>query len=419
MRILHTSDWHLGVDYIQRSRSEEQQAFLSWLLQLVEERNVDAVIVAGDVFDSGNPPAEAQEAYYRFIAALGRMGRRAIVVGGNHDSASRLDAPRGVLEALSTVVVGGYLADRQSELADPAGVLVPLMVGNAVCAVVCAVPYLHDWRLGVRDFGESAEVQRTTLTDAFRGVYGRLADKAEARFPGATLLATGHLTCLPEAGAKPTDEDAIPHEINRVASLGAMGPAVFDARFQYVALGHIHRSFPVDPGKRVWYSGTPMQVGVRESADNRNVLMFEISDDGRVGAPERLKVPVRRRLVSIVGSFDEAAERVRSLTWDPSELPPYVVVEAVLKAVDLGAREKLRQLAPKGPGGAAVLVHVQTSVGSSPGVAAAGGGRWQRPEEITPEGAFVFAWAKKHGGTMPGEAVLQRFRSLLSRAGEA
>ena len=414
MRVLHTSDWHLGVEYFQRSRSDEQQAFLQWLLRVVEERNVDAVVVAGDVFDSNNPPAEAQEAYYRFIAALGRMGRRAIVVGGNHDSTSRLDAPRGVLEALSTTVVGGYVAERESELADPAGVLVPLKVGNEVRAVVCAVPYLHDWRLGVRGFEDSVEVQRASLNEAFRVVYSRLADKAAARYPGVPLLATGHLTCLPKAGDKPTSEDAIPNDINRIGTLGALGPGVFDPRFGYVALGHIHRSFPVDDGRRVWYSGTPVQVGVNEPAEHRNVLIFEISGDGRLGEIERVKVPVTRRLVSITGSFDEVVERLRKLTWPDTELPPYVVVDARLEAVDLGAPAKLRALAPKGSNGSAMLVQVNTSVGTkATGSVHAGVGR-PHLDEVTPEAAFVFAWEKKHGGTRPSEAVMQRFRSLVS-----
>ena len=414
MRVLHTSDWHLGVDYFQQSRGAEQRAFLAWLLRLIDERDIDAVLVAGDVFDTVNPPAEAQEAYYRFVAELARRGKRAIVVGGNHDSASRLDAPRGVLEALSTVVVGGYAAERSSDLEDPAGVCVPLKVGDEVAAVVCAVPYLHDWRLGVRGFEDSAEVQRATLNDAFRGVYARLADKASALFPGVPLLATGHLTCLPQAGSRPTEEDAIPNEINRVGSLGAMGPGIFDPRFVYVALGHIHRSFPVDEGRRVWYSGTPIQVGSKEPADGRNVLIIEITGEGRLGVIERVKVPVKRRLVSISGPYDEVEHRIRTLTWDPSELPPYVVVDASLKQVDTGAVGKLKALAPKGPGGVAALVQITTALGAEAAVGVEGGVRRPRLDEVTPETAFLFAWEKKYGGTQPEDEVMQRFRSLLS-----
>ena len=353
MRILHTSDWHLGLEYFQRSRREEHETFLSWLLGTIEARNVDVLVVAGDVFDSTNPPAEAQHAYYRFLAELSRLQRTAVVVGGNHDSPSRLDAPREVLAALSAEVVGGYLAEREGPLHDPAGVLVPIKrrgAGNEVLGVIAAVPYLHDWKLGVRGFDASAGDQLASLHDAFRGVYARLADKAEAAFPGVPLVATGHLTCLATAGEKPSDEDAVPIEINRVGTLGAMGPQVFDPRFGYVALGHIHRGFAVDPAQRVWYSGTPVQVGSKEPAGVRRVLLVDLDESGGSVRVEKVSVPVTRRLVTLSGPLEEVVAKLANMTWAESELPPYVVVEALLDKVDLGARERLRTKAPEGPG---------------------------------------------------------------------
>jgi exonuclease SbcD len=415
MRILHTSDWHLGVEYFQRSRKEEHQAFLDWLLETLEARDVDVLVVAGDVFDTTNPPAEAQQAYYRFLAELSRRSRAAVVVGGNHDSPSRLDAPREVLAALSAEVVGGHLAEREGPLMDPAGVLVPVRRKSEVLGVIAAVPYLHDWKLGVRGFDASAGEQLTSLHDAFRGVYSRLADKAAAAFPGVPLMATGHLTCLAKAGEKPSDEDAVPIEINRVGTLGAMGPQVFDPRFSYVALGHIHRGFAVDPDQRVWYSGTPIQVGSKEPADSRRVLLVDLDESGGTAAVEKLPVPVTRRLVTLSGPLDEVTAKLANMTWPDSELPPYIVVEALLDKVDLGARERLRTRAPQGPGGQAQLVEVQTRIQKAVTEARLVGA--PTGEALTPESAFLYAWKARHEGAEVPDGVMQRFRSLLEAGG--
>lgn len=416
MRILHTSDWHLGVEYFQRSRRAEHQAFLDWLLDTLEAREVDVLVVAGDVFDTTNPPAEAQQAYYRFLAELSRRGRAAVVVGGNHDSPSRLDAPREVLAALSAEVVGGYLAEREGPLADPAGVLVPIRRAGDVVGVVAAVPYLHDWKLGVRGFDASAGEQLEGLHDAFRGVYSRLADKAAAAFPGVPLVATGHLTCLAKAGEKPSDEDAVPIEINRVGTLGAMGPQVFDPRFAYVALGHIHRSFAVDAGRRVWYSGTPIQVSTKEPAEGRRVLLVDLEDSGGSCTVERLAVPVTRRLLTMTGPIDELLERLSNMTWADSELPPYVVVEALMETVDPSARDRIRSNAPDGPGGPALLVDVRSRLANAARAEAFEG--MPMGEELTPEAAFVYAWQIKHEGAEVPAGVMQRFQSLLEAEGE-
>lgn len=424
MRILHTSDWHLGVEYFQRTRRAEHQAFLDWVLETIEVRDVDVLVVAGDVFDTSNPPAEAQQAYYRFLAELSRRGRAAVVVGGNHDSPSRLDAPREVLAALSADVVGGYLAEREGPLQDPAGVLVPIKrrgAGNEVLGVIAAVPYLHDWKLGVRGFDASAGDQLASLHDAFRGVYSRLADKAAAAFPGVPLVATGHLTCLAKAGERPSDEDAVPIEINRVGTLGAMGPQVFDPRFSYVALGHIHRGFAVDPAQRVWYSGTPIQVGSKEPAEARRVLLVDLDESGgtanvaMAAKVEKVSVPVTRRLVTLSGPLDEVTARLANMTWAESELPPYVVVEALLDKVDLGARERLRMRAPQGPGGQAQLVEVQTRIQKAGAEARLAGA--PTGEALTPESAFLYAWKARHEGNEVPEGVMQRFRSLLEGQG--
>jgi exonuclease SbcD len=255
--------------------------------------------------------------------------------------------------------------------------------------------------------------QRQSLSDAFRAVYSRLAERARKTFPEATLVATGHLTCLSQAGLKPSAEDAIPVEINRVGTLGAMGPEIFDERFAYVALGHIHRGFSVDRAGRVRYSGTPVQVGAAEKAEDRRVLLVELTSETGAIDVRPLPVPARRRLVTLAGDYDEVAERLRTLSWAETELPPYVVLEARRTTFELGAQDRLMRLAPAGPGGVAVVVETRIALEAPGGVSARGVADLPLGTSITPEAAFRFAWDTRNRGVELTEPVLQRFRSLL------
>lgn len=421
MRILHTSDWHLGVSFHDQPRGEDQRAFLAWLLDTLRDRQVDALVVAGDVFDVQHPPAEAQSAFFGFLADLGRLpgptsagGRRtAVIVGGNHDSAARLDAPREVLRALDAHVVGGHDPGRDDgALADPAGVVVPLRgAGGHVAAAVAAVPYLHEYRLGVRALDDAPAARLARLHDEFAAVYARLADRAAAAFPGVPLVATGHLTCLARAGDRTGPDDAVPAEIHQVGSLGALPPSIFDPRFGYVALGHIHRGFSVDDGGRVRYCGTPLQVSVVEPPERRRVVLVDLS--GPAPVVESLRVPQRRRLVALRGTLDEVIDAVERLPVEPGEEPPYVAVEATLAAPDLRARARIEEAVQRRAGPPLRLAAVQTPVQRFGGAAALG--PRAAAAALSPHDAFAHAWRRSRGADAPiPPEVAARFEALLA-----
>ena len=331
MKILHTSDWHLGLSTGCVSRLPEQQLFLAWLTALLAERQVDALVVAGDVFDGLQPSAEAQAAYYRFLAGLAATGvRDVVVVGGNHDSPSRLDAPREILAALDVHVVGGLPpADEPQD-----GVVVPLRRrGSDEAAAVClAVPYVHEYRLGVR----TTLSDRAAVAEAFRArfaeLYGRLADRARTLHPDLPLIATGHLVL-----GEPRRED-YGDEIHQVGLLRGLPTSVLDSRLAYAALGHIHRAYPVDGG-RAWYSGSPLPVSVAESSAPRKVLLVDLPP---AGAPTvtPVGVPAFRELRVLEGSPDELVRNLAALT-SAAPLPPLVHVRARLQGPEPGLRERL------------------------------------------------------------------------------
>jgi exonuclease SbcD len=422
MRILHTSDWHIGATFGERSRLDAHAHFLDWLLDAITAHQVDVLVVAGDVFDTSNPPAEALALYYRFLARLAALpagtasgGRRAtVIVGGNHDSPARLDAPREALAALDAHVVGGYDANRDGQPhATSAGELVALRGASGVELVVAAVPFLNDWRIGVRGFESTAAEQLDDMHTRFGQVYRELADKAEAAFPGVPLMATGHLTCLPQRGARVSEDDAVPFEINRVGTLGAMAPTIFDERYRYVALGHIHRGFAVDAEARIRYSGTPLQISAVEGADSRQVLLVDV--DARSVERRALPVPARQRLLRLAGPLDSVLERLAALTIREGELPALVTVDLELETPDATAEAKLRSTlearrdAPFELVGVRATVRRRASDAHGLDVAAT-------LDALTPESAFLHAWRSKHGAdASPPEGVMSRLRSLLEQ----
>ena len=406
MRILHSSDWHLGVTLHGASRQEEQARFLEWLAALLTVREVDALVIAGDVFDQYQPSAEAQALFYGFLARLAASDwpRHVIVVGGNHDSAARLEAPREVLGALRVTVVGGYERGREPDL--------PCVVrhGSEILGVVLPVPFVHEHRLGVRAIGLEAGALATQIAEAFTGLYARLAERAAREWPGVPLVATGHLT------AGRWEEGDFHTPLHQAGGLHALPDGVFDARYDYVALGHIHRSYRVG-GTRAWYSGTPVAVGVKEASSPRLVLLVEVSPGGGPEV-EPIEVPCARRILPLDGPLDEVIERWRRLEWTAGELPPYVLATLRTDVPLLNPGQTLIDARPGAEGGPR-LVHVEQRRASAPRVEAGATIGPPPLRDLTPWQVFELMHQRAHEGHAPDDALHAAFHSLLAPGGEA
>lgn len=150
MRIIHTSDWHLGQNFYTKSRKNEHQSFLNWLLQQIEQHNVDALIVAGDIFDTGSPPSYAREMYNQFVVQLQKSDCTLVVLGGNHDSVSVLNETKQILAYLNTHVIASSLEQSQDQV-------VELTDGSGnVGALLCAIPFLRPRDLVISQSGDSS-----------------------------------------------------------------------------------------------------------------------------------------------------------------------------------------------------------------------------------------------------------------------
>jgi len=325
-RILHTADWHLGKLLNDQSRDAEHALFLEWLLGAVGEHGVDAVVLAGDVFDTSNPPQSAQRHYYDFVSKLHWQGGCSLaVIGGNHDSAAQLDAPRQVLRALDVHVAGGMAEE-------PAERILLLPDEDAPKVALAMVPFLRDRDLRVGRAGESADEIRAALVEGIRSRYEETAEAWRALGLDCPVVATGHLTVV---GAARSDGERDIH----IGGLGAVDAGSFPEDFAYVALGHLHR--PQSPGGgRVRYAGSPIPLSFSEAGDRKEVRILDV---GAGGVEQRsLPVPEFRRLAQI--RTTAAAMEGELEKFDPGggELPAWVevVVGDASLADDLAERAR-------------------------------------------------------------------------------
>jgi exonuclease SbcD len=295
MRVLHTADWHLGQHFLTgQERLTEQRAFLDWLLATVQAQEVEALVLAGDVFDTTSPSHAAQELYYDFLVRMqGTCCRDIVVVGGNHDSPTLLNASRRLLRALRIHVVGGAPTD-------PAEQIVSL-AGSGPGLVVCAVPFLRDRDLRLSMAGETPDERQFRIRESIAGHYLALSEHdlvRRLREQDVPVLATGHLYAAGGEAREGAERDV------HIGGLGVVGAEHFPVAFDYVALGHLHRPQIVGGREHIRYSGSPVPLSFTEADDKQQVLLLDFAG---AGPPQitALPVPVTRRLQRFHGELDE------------------------------------------------------------------------------------------------------------------
>ena len=330
MKLIHTSDWHLGQKFLSHEREEEHRLALEWLLELVKCEEPDALIVAGDIFDIANPPNSARRLYYDFLRKMiGSPCRHIVITGGNHDSPSMLDAPRDLLKLLNVHVVGavtGNVADEIIELRDREGRLE---------AVVAAVPFLRDGDLRNSVAGESVADRIQQIRHAILEHFRLVANACEIyRDSGVPIIATGHLYAT---GAAASDSQNNIY-IGMTDNIEASGfPEIFD----YVALGHIHRAQAVGGISHVRYCGSIIPLSFSETKDEKAVLKVEFTENEPVVVTP-LEIPVFRRLKTLSGDIGEIEQKLLEFCQkhEQDALSPWVelVVSADHYSLDLETR---------------------------------------------------------------------------------
>ncbi|MFP2770263.1 exonuclease subunit SbcD [Oceanisphaera sp. KMM 10153] len=301
MRILHTSDWHLGQHFMGKTRFDEHQAFLRWLVELVKEQEVTAVLVAGDIFDTGTPPSYARELYNGFIVALQQTGAQLVILGGNHDSVAMLNESRSLLGCLNVQVIPGMLDD-----ADHQVLVLPDRDGRPG-AVLCAVPFIRAREVMASEAGQSAADKQQALQQAIADHYRRLFERAERLRRQLALplpiVATGHLTTV---GASSSDSV---REIY-IGTLDAFPASAFPPA-DYIALGHIHRPQKVGGHEHIRYSGSPIALSFDEVGQQKEVLLVEVNGEG-LQRVTPLPVPTFQPLARVRGNLEQLSAEMKA-----------------------------------------------------------------------------------------------------------
>ncbi len=308
MKILHTSDWHLGRSLYGRKRYYEFAEFLDWLAKTIEDEGIDALLVAGDVFDTSTPSNRAQKLYYQFLCRVSTSCcRHVVVIAGNHDSPSFLNAPKELLRALNVYVVGSMTEALEDEV-------IVLHKDEQPEAIVCAVPYLRDKDIRTVGPGETIDDKNAKLVEGLKKHYADVCNIAEQRriefekagHAGIPIVAMGHLFT---AGGKTVDGDGV-RELY-VGSLAHIGKDVFPSSIDYLALGHLHVPQAVGNAEHIRYCGSPIPMGYGEATQKKEVVLIEFNRT--TPNIQEIQVPCFQQLVRIVGSLNDIHEKVELL----------------------------------------------------------------------------------------------------------
>lgn len=323
MRIIHTSDWHLGQYFFTKTRAQEHQQFLDWLLAQIREQQVDAVIVAGDIFDTGSPPSYARKLYNRFVVAIRDTQCQLIILGGNHDSVATLNESKSLLACLNTTVIANVHTET------PQAPIILYQKNHTPGALLCAIPYLRPRDMINSKSGQSGADKQGALKEAIADYYQRqyqaaldLRKQLNVNIP---IIATGHLTTI---GASVSDSV---REIY-IGTLEAFNATLFPP-FDYIALGHIHRPQRVNKSGHIRYSGSPIPLSFDESAQQKSVCLIDFEQD-KLAEMTLLPIPEFQLLRTLSGSLQEIATQLEKLATQYNEMDTTIWLDIEVSTQD-------------------------------------------------------------------------------------
>jgi exonuclease SbcD len=408
MRLLHTSDWHLGQTLHNYERGYEHQRFLDWLLDTLVMEQVDVLLVAGDVFDNANPSAASQKQLYVFLQqARARLpALQLVVVAGNHDSAGRLEAPAPLLAAHGTHVIGHVLRDEAGNM-DLERLLLPLTGSDGQVQAWClAVPFLRP--------GDVPKLPAGDTQDAYLGgialLYRQLTDLALARRqPGQAIVALGH--CHMVGGEMSNDSE------RRIVIGGTemLPSGIFDTSIAYAALGHLHKAQAVGGQEHIRYCGSPIPLSFAEVNYRHQVLCLDI-DGETLQSVRAIEVPRAVPLLRVPATPAPIAEVLAQLAAldvpdAPAEAQPFLEVRVRLDAPEPGLRTRIETALDGKP---VRLAKIETS--SAARASAPENMTLDQLSQLQPDEIFRRLYQQKYGKEAPPEQLSALAELLLPGA---
>lgn len=450
MRLLHTSDWHLGQSLHNFDRAYEHQCFLDWLLDTIVAQQVDALLIAGDVFDNANPSAASQHQLYRFLRQASERAPHLnlIVIAGNHDSPGRLEAPAPLLAAHGTRVVGNVRRGADGEI-DLEQLVLPLTDRDGAVRAWClAIPFLRPGDVprarpvaetmaeaadAVATTAETTEMEEMTATAAATVVaegtaaadadaepagdpylagiallYRQALALAEARRqPGQAIIAMGH--CHMVDGQMSNDsERRIVIGGTEMLPAGIFGPAI-----AYAALGHLHLAQAVGKQRHIRYCGSPIPLSFAEVDYQHQVLLIDVDGD-QVSAITPLPAPRAVPLLRVPAKpapLAQVLEELAALAPAPAEphAQPLLEVRVRLDGPEPGLRARIEAAIDGKP---VRLAKIETSSAARDHGQQEQAMTLDQLDQLKPDDIFKRLYAQKFGNDAPADQ-LSAFAELM------
>ena len=407
MRLFHTSDWHLGQNLHGQERDFEHACFLNWLLSQLAARQPNVLLIAGDIFDTVNPPVKAQERLYDFIVSAHEQqpALTIVMIAGNHDSGSRIELPAPLMRRLRTHALGRVLWLDDGQL-DAERLMIPLPDASGRIAAWClALPFLRP-----------AEVTGAHLGDDYlRGigqVHEWLIEAANAkRHPGQALIAISHAHMAGGSVSEDSERSLI------IGNAEALPASLFGPSISYVALGHLHKPQKVNGEERIRYCGSPIPLSFSEISYPHQVLEVQLEGETLVSV-EPLLIPRAVNLQRIGPA--PLAEILSQLSGLPDvdlladpQRQPWLEVRVVLDEPQPDLRQQIETALQ---GKSVRLVRISADyAGKGKGADEDDGLRLIELDQLTPQELFSRAWQESYGREAD-EQTLKDFAVLLQDA---
>jgi exonuclease SbcD len=421
MRLLHTSDWHLGQTLHNYERTYEHQCFLDWLLDTIVAEQADALLIAGDVFDTANPSAAAQKQLYRFLqqARVRAPQLEIVVIAGNHDSPGRLEAPGPLLETHGTTVIGHIGRGADGEI-DLERLLVPLHGKDGALRAWClAIPFLRPGDVPRGAAPENGEAQDAAAPDPYMNGIALLYQQAFALAqskcqPGQAILAMGHCHMVDGQASLDSERRIV------IGGTEALPAAIFDPAIAYAALGHLHLAQRVGQKEHLRYSGSPLPLSFAEVGYRHQVVRIDL-DGAQAGAIVPLTVPRAVDLLRVPpqpAPLEQALAALAAL--DLPELPPHVQpfleVRVLLDAPEPGLRGRVEAAIAGKP---VRLAKIEPTRRHDPASSESSVMSLEQLAQLQPDDIFKRLYQQKFGDEAPADQLSAFAELMVAGAGEA
>ncbi len=409
MKILHTADWHIGQLFHEYDRSYEHQQFLNWLSITLQAQEIDVLLVSGDVFDLSNPSAAAVKMFYSFLnqALKMRPGLQIVVTAGNHDSASRLEVPKPLLESSAIHIVGVIGKDQEGKI-DYRKLLIPLRNQEGTVSAWClAVPFL---RMG--DYPSVADCDNP-YAEGVAQFYREACQLAlELKSDDQPLIAMGHLHTQK---AEVSDMDKSERLI--MGGVECISANAFDEAIKYVALGHIHKAQRIGGKEHIRYCGSPVPMSFSEINYKHQVMVFDLNEGG-ISDLHAIEVPLSvalQRVPSVHSPLQAVLAALHQLPEAGDTQPPYLEVRVLQDGPEPGLRHKI-EAALNGKHVRLAKIDVRTAAGEQN----AGGTQVASPDklhDLQPLDVLKKIYRQRYGNEVP-EEIIRLFNEVSQEASQ-